>query len=100
MSEGVVREITNARTLISWECSNDRAYLCQSIAIDKGDVSRYFSKVPGPGVDLTPLNQLQRLSFARGTGRACLPSDWPLAAGRRRGNPALLGAAASLLCVA
>ena len=33
-----------------------RAYFRRSIAIEMGGVSRYFSKVSGSGVDLTPLS--------------------------------------------
>ena len=29
---------------------------CKSIAIEMGGVSRYFSKISGPGVDVTLLN--------------------------------------------
>ena len=46
------------------------AYLCQSIAIEMGGVSRYFSKVSGSGVDVTLLTCVLSVPNALGKRKA------------------------------
>ena len=65
-----------------------RAYFCKSVAIEMGGVSRCFSKVSGPGVDLTLLKSmfvigvfagstLFRKVFGAVTSRLSIPATGP-----------------------
>ena len=65
-----------------------RAYFCQSMAIEMGGVSRYFSKVSGSGVDLVLLRER---SAVNQFGRFIRPRAELFCWAARPRNPFVLG---------
>ena len=65
--------------LVVWRriSAKRRAYFRKSIAIKTGGVSRYFSEVSGPGVDLTLL-KLVTLSRRLVADQSPMVADWSL----------------------